>query len=508
MIRLVLFLVALAAIAFGAGWIADRPGTVTIHWQGWQLETSVLVGLVALAALVIAALLVWSLISGMWRLPRRLSHAMHAQRRTRGLAALTRGIVAAGAGDPKTARRAAAEASRLLGHEPLTLLLKAQAAQLGGDRVAADAAFQDMANQKETRLLGLRGLWMEAQRRGDLAAARDFAETAVAESPGLPWATQAALETRAAAGDWAGATALLERNSRSGAADRASVKRLKAVLLTAEALAKEASEPDVAKERATAAARLEPTLVPAAVVAGRLLGRAGEFRRAAKILEAAWRAAPHPEIATTYVHLRGAHGSQDQLERARALQRTAPGGHVEGTLAVLRAALDAHDYAAARAAALHLVEEPTQRVCLLMAELEAAEPGNVAKAREWAARAVHAKPDPAWVADGYASDRWLPMSPITGRLDALEWKVPPIEQGGPVLDHAVETALLVADAASRLPAPAEAAAAPVSPAAAEPAITVPTPANEGAADSQVEIAAREATASGAAGDDKAERRPA
>ena len=32
--------------------------------------------------------------------------------------------------------------------------------------------------------------------------------------------------------------------------------------------------------------------------------------------------------------------------------------------------------------------------------------------------------DPAWTADGIVSDRWMPVSPVSGRLDAFQWKVP------------------------------------------------------------------------------------
>jgi HemY protein len=63
-------------------------------------------------------------------------------------------------------------------------------------------------------------------------------------------------------------------------------------------------------------------------------------------------------------------------------------------------------------------------VALLMAALERAERNDEGRAREWVARALNAAPDPAWTADGYVSDRWLPVSPVTGRLDAFEWRVP------------------------------------------------------------------------------------
>ena len=35
-----------------------------------------------------------------------------------------------------------------------------------------------------------------------------------------------------------------------------------------------------------------------------------------------------------------------------------------------------------------------------------------------------ARRDPAWTADGFVSERWLPVSPVTGRLDAFAWKDP------------------------------------------------------------------------------------
>ncbi len=38
--RALAYLVLLAVAAFGAVWIADRPGTVTVVWNGYQIGTS------------------------------------------------------------------------------------------------------------------------------------------------------------------------------------------------------------------------------------------------------------------------------------------------------------------------------------------------------------------------------------------------------------------------------------------------------------------------------------
>ena len=59
-----------------------------------------------------------------------------------------------------------------------------------------------------------------------------------------------------------------------------------------------------------------------------------------------------------------------------------------------------------------------------MAEIERGENDDEGAARAWTLRAVRAAHDPAWTADGYVSDRWRPVSPVTGRLDAFQWMVP------------------------------------------------------------------------------------
>ena len=55
MIRVVLFLIVVGALALGVAWLADRPGDVVITWQGMRIETSLMVlGAALLAAMAVA----------------------------------------------------------------------------------------------------------------------------------------------------------------------------------------------------------------------------------------------------------------------------------------------------------------------------------------------------------------------------------------------------------------------------------------------------------------------
>ena len=353
---------------------------------------------------------------------------------------------------PAAARQHADAARRLAAHDPLTLLLHAQSAQLDGDRAGARAAFNTMAEREDTRLLGLRGLFIEAQRADDAVAAVMIAEEALKMSPASTWASHAVLGFRCAQGDWDGALKILDNDLAAGLIDKAGYRRRRGVLLTAKALELEKVDRDLSREAAMEAVKLAPTLVPAAVLAAKYESEAHQVRRAMRLVEAAWIAHPHPDLADAYAHVKLGDSARQRLVRVETLAAKTP-GEIEGALAIARAAIDASEFAKARAALAPFAANPTQRVAMLMAEIERTEHGDSGKTRAWTLRAVRARLDPAWTADGYVSDRWRPVSPVTGRLDAYQWQAPlaslPSDKGNTIESSPFEEAMLAAPAPPR-----------------------------------------------------------
>ena len=423
MIRIVLFLFLVGVVALGAAVIADQTGDVTLSWSVWRIDTSLPVLVLALLVIVFAAMLVWAVIRSFLRAPERLRRLRRERRQAKGRHAITQGLLAIGTGDHFAARRHADVAKRLAQQDPLAMLLHAQSAQLDGDREGAQRAFHAMAERKDTRLLGLRGLFVEAQRRDDAYAAVALAEEALKSAPASAWASHAVLGFRCSKGDWDGALTILENNLAAGLIDPAPYKRQRGVLLTARALDLETTDRDKSRASVTEAVKLAPTLVPAATLAAKFLSESNQTRRAMQVIEAAWIAQPHPDLADAYAHVRLGDSALNRLNRVEKLAAKVP-GHIEGALAVARAAIDAGEFARAREALAPFTDAPTQRVAILMAELERAEHGDGGNARSWMLRAVRAGLDPAWTADGYVSERWRPVSPVTGRLDAFQWLTP------------------------------------------------------------------------------------
>src|SRR6476646_9986997 len=167
MYRIILFLVLIALAAAGAAWVAEQTGDVTLSWGSWRVATSLPVFALALGVTVVAAMLAWSILRALWRTPEKIRRNRRERRHARGRHAITHGLLAIGHGDSTAARRHAEVARSHAAHDPLALLLHAQSAQLDGDREAAQAAFRAMAEREDTRLLGLRGLFIEAQRADD-----------------------------------------------------------------------------------------------------------------------------------------------------------------------------------------------------------------------------------------------------------------------------------------------------------------------------------------------------
>ena len=423
MYRSVLFLLLVAAAAAGAAWVADQPGNVALSWNGWRVETSLAVFALALSITIVAAMLLWSFVRVLWRAPAKMRHRRRERRRARGRHAITHGLLAIGHGDATAARAHADAARRHAGDDPLALLLHAQSAQLLGDSRGANAAFRAMAEREDTRLLGLRGLFIEAQRADDPVGAVMIAEEALKLSPASNWASHAVLGFRCAKGDWSGALAILDNNFSARLIDRPAYRRQRAVLLTARALETESSDRDLSRSSVMEAIKLAPTLVPAAVLASKYESEAHRVRHAMRIVEAAWVVHPHPDLADAYAHVRLGDSARERLARVESLAAKAP-GHLESALALARAAIDASEFGRAREALAAFAGAPTQRVAMLMAEVERNEHGDSGRARAWTLRAVRALHDPAWTADGYVSDRWRPVSPVSGRLDAFQWQTP------------------------------------------------------------------------------------
>ncbi len=429
MVRVLSFSLKVAVLVAIAWYLAEKqPGQVSLEWLGYRVDTSV--GILLLAAGLVAALaaILYRSWGGIKRTPGTIGRKLKANRQTRGYRALTPGMVAVAAGEAVEAQRWAHKADALLDAAPLTMLLSAQAAQLGGDDQAAKRYFTAMLERDETRFLGLRGLITQALRDGDEPAALEYVRSAHTLRPNTPWVLETLFDLSEQAGDLEGAERAAREAAHGKVLPAPEAKRKHAVVLLERARkAQQSGDPAETLKLVKQAHKAAPDLVPASVLYAGLLVGSGRQGAAARMLEKAWDAAPHPALVAAYGAARPGKAGIEWLNQVGKLVASAP-KHPESLLALAEAALDARLWGEARR---HLGEAAeagvTDRVCRLMARLEESEHGDLDTAREWLMRAGGALPDPAWVCDGCGAlaREWQPRCGACDAYDGLAWHTPP-----------------------------------------------------------------------------------
>ena len=449
--RLILWSVAIAALIAAATWLADNPGSLTLEWRGWRVDSTVAVLIGAVAAIAVTAAILYRAALAAWRVPRRLLFWRRMTRREMGYRTLTRGLVAVAAGEAEEARRLASRAEKLLGDPPLTKLLTAQAAQLIGDEAAARKHFADMLDQPETAFLGLRGLILAARNEGDDATALDYARRAYAIRPKTPWAATTLLDLQIRRNLWREALTTLEAAIRHGVFTGEDGRRRRVVVLLAcSGTAGEAGEAKAALDFARRAGGLDPDFLPATLRQAGLLIGGGRRRQAARLIQDAWTHTPHPELARLYLSI---DAEDDAIARLRRMDRLAAhnAAHAESHLALAAAAVEARLWATARKHfdAAEAAGRRDGRLCRLRADAEEAEHGDTEAARRWLLAAAEAAPDPAWVCASCGA-AWRHWTPVCGRCESfasLAWATPehvgePIPAAAAAPSAARDTALV------------------------------------------------------------------
>lgn len=460
-LRALVTLLVIVAIAAAAAWLAATSEPLTLQFGDWRVDTSLGI-LVALAAglFLLGALIFW-ILRATGAVPARLRLRRDRRRREEGYLALTRGMVAIAAGDPADARRYAHRANELLENPAGALLIAAQAAQMEGDEATARRFYAAMREKPETELLGLRGLVTLAEQSGELDTALAHTEEAHKLSPKTPWVLTKRFHLHLAARRWEEAEAALRAAMRARAVEDKAGRHEDAVLLVQLSLmAERTGDRKAAIERVRRALSLDPQLLPASLQLAALLHAEGRNRQAARVIEDAWKFAPHPDLARLYGLVAGSGGALGRLQAIERLAET-HGSHRDTRKSLVRAALDAELWGEARRHLDAMGDEPDAALCRLHADLEERENNDASAARAWLARVSDAPPAPAWLCGscGASARDWSALCGHCGAFDGLSWAAPPrvqrLEGAGDADDRApvVEAETVRPESAAALPKP-------------------------------------------------------
>ncbi|SHJ95252.1 HemY protein [Roseomonas rosea] len=426
MLRAIWLLILLGLGVWAALFLRQMGGIVEITVGNTFIGVPVWLGLLALVVgfVVLHGILsAWKSLRG-W--PARMRARREARHRRDGDAAVTRALVALAAGTPDQARLEIRRARNLLGDTPHTLLLTAEAERMAGRNDAANQAFRLLSQREDGKFLGLRGLLRDAMQREDWPAAQRLAREAEAAQPGAAWVREEraalALRTR----DWKEALALSPSEQLTG--------HRRAALALAAAM----QDPETASALEKQALSADPGFAPAALAVARRQAAEGSPRRAKSTLQAAWKVAPHPDLAEAYLA-----DESDALARVKGAEALTHENrtHPESRLVLGRTALAAGLTGRARAELEALVSSGSadRRAYLAMVDMDAVELGDSAAGRaaeaKWLRAAAAAPAEPRWqcLSCGTTHAKWEPVCEECGTPGRIEWTGGAAAKGGSVV---------------------------------------------------------------------------
>lgn len=480
LLKVVLFVILIAGLTYGAGVLLDTGGGIRIAVAGWELTLGPLQAVI-LTLLLIAALWILFKIVGLFVAVLRflngdetaISRYFDRNRERKGYQALTEGFLALASGEGRVAMARAQRAERYLAKPELTNLLMAQSAEAAGDTKRATDAYKRLLSDEKTRFVGVRGLMQQKLAEGDTDTALKLAEKAFAMRPRHAETHDILLKLQADHADWKGARQTLGAKLKSGELPRDVYRRRDAVLALQEAKSVFDDDASIeAREAAIEANRLSPDLIPAAAMAAHSLAAKGDRKGATRVLKKAWAVHPHPDLAAAFAEIEPDETPTARIKRFKTLTAIQPDDE-QTRLLLAELYVAAEDFPSARRALSDIVTtHPTQRSLAIMAAIARGEGEDDAVVRGWLTRALTASRGPQWCCDKCHAihAQWHPICDNCGGFDTLSWREPP-ETSGPSATGTELLPLIVGQPA----APAEPAPPPDDADIIEAEVTQPRP---------------------------------
>ena len=429
MLKTLWTLLKLVAVMAAGAWLVIQPGRTDLQWMGYDIDvqTGLLLFGIVLFALVFAW--VYRLWIALLSTPKVISRKLDARAQDQALQAVSHGLSAIAAGDAHAAEKHAERARKLIKNDHgLVPLLSGMTARLKGDPIAAEAAFRDLLNTKETAFIGVRGLLQLALDRQQPDQALVLARQAHRMHPRQGWIlkTLYALEVRQR--NWTEAQAILAKSSKVKSFSEKRVRKDRAAMNLARAIeAQGRGQADQAYLLTREAYDSAPGFLPAAIAYVPFLIRRSDRKAALKMIEKAWAVTPHPDLKEAWVKL-APDDASTPAKNYQWLEKLAAANpdHEDSHLMLAESALAQNLTGEARS---HLdsanAARKSQKSCRMMAALEE-KLGNHNAAETYSDMAVTAAPDRVWVCreTGRIYTHWMPFAPPHNSFNTIIWADP------------------------------------------------------------------------------------
>ena len=452
MIQTLWFFIKIGLIVGISVWVATQPGSVEMKFMGYNVVLDAGLFFILVLGLFLSILFILRVIRAIFSVPKAVSKYHQEDKRRKGFRALTKGLVAVAAGDVKKATYFSKQTKALLPYQNgLPILLEAQAAQLRGEEGLAQNRFEHLMEDKDAAFLGIRGLLKSSIKEGHLDRALEFAKKAQKIHPKQGWILQTVYNLEIKNSLWADAVETGKKALKHNAMSHKKIisDRVAIHLMRADSEFANENVKSGIKELEQAY-KLKPEFVPTVTRLAGYYIQKKKKRKAAAMVERAWKKNPHPDLVSLWNDLapeKTEKNSAKVLKWYEDLVAFKPDS-AEGQMAAANAAMDLGYWGEARAY-LMVAEKiyPSARLFRLQAVVEQNSTHNEESINKLIEKASEALPDKTWICHetGLTYDEWAPIAMPHEGFNTIVWDYPGarLVQQNKLMANVDEMALLI-----------------------------------------------------------------
>ena len=405
-------------------WIISLNQKVDFFWDGIIFTSKASIILFAIIFLIFVILIIQRLYLYIRHSPKRIKNTLEIRNYKKGISAIVKSFTAMFNNDTKELLIQSNKIENYLKDNPISLILKAEAARKAKKLDLAEQLYNKMLLDTNTKTLGLRGLLEQNLKKQDYHHALIYAEEIYNINSKLNWIYRTIIQILIRTKNW---QKIIEINKDAFGKKIISKKEYLNSISIAKyeiALIKESFSNHESLQLLDEANSDRPNFLPIVKKYANLLIYNNQITRAKKLLFKCWSTNPHQMLLEEVIFVVKKQ-NDDLINIVNKLVKNNSESY-DSIIALTKANIISNNWAKAREIVKPILSSrPNRTICELMYQIEMGVSNNAQKANSWKSRASLGDTEKTWVCkySGLSQDEWSSISQGE-HFDSLEWTWP------------------------------------------------------------------------------------
>ena len=422
MLKILFIFITLTLTGFITIWFKKDPGTISIIWQGWLIESSIPIISTLILLLFSIILLLFFVSKRIIFFPKSLNKSLNNRRKIKADTAIIKGFAAKNMGEIRLARNYSNQA-KFLNNTPLKLLLDSEINNYYGNNAKSIELHKNMLKHPETLLMSIKKVTTQHINNKDIKNAIKTINMSPKSKYTPKWFFYASLQLNILDNNWGQVTNCIKNINKYTDTNKDSIKLIKSKIFLHKALEYNKNTDKILESKdIDTSLKFDPSFAPAIVLKARLLYKKDKELGLAYI-QKSWKKYSHPDISNYLINILHNEPRHKSLKIIKAL--IILDNDTYNNAALVKAALQIEAWPLARQA-ISLIPEKywTKSIYLMMADLDKKEHGDNNKYKYWLEKSQNAILDFSWgcTSCSYISGKWVLICPKCSSLDSIHWQ--------------------------------------------------------------------------------------